>query len=498
MPANTVREYIGARYVLKIYENSQNPNSADWEANTEYEPLVFVTYNNSSYISRKTVPATVGNPVDNPSYWALSGFYNGQIANLQDQISANKIFVNVEQFGASGDGVTDDTNEIQAAIDYALANGCGVIAPKSYKVTNLTISSSIYDGFTFIFNKIVSDSVNPAITIEGQTINIIGTLLLNQNGDCLQCGGDNFGLGGSTISINFIRSYNGNCITLKANASGNVQDCVFNVTRLVYHTHAVNIDTTDKFVGEITFNGTWFNADDMSLNNFAIYSDCSNYGMTGLYLNSCSFEGAGGGIQVMNTSPTNNRMFAPLFGFGLRTSELTEQYSKTFIDYHGNGRLFGSIHCDSIPLDKIIINDNLSSVIAASPFEVVGRVRIASGVGVFSNRAILNADGMAICVDDVNNTLVIGTANTYTDTIPVVGTIRANADLTFNFSTFRFNGELTIICDSVGRVITVNGAQFTATKANEVLKIKCSFTLGVTFRYYVEQDNKIAIINPLP
>lgn len=83
-----VRQYIGARYVLKIYENSQDPQSAEWEAGVSYEPLTMVNYNNSSYISRKDVPATVGNPVDNPSYWALSGLYNGQIANLQQQVNA--------------------------------------------------------------------------------------------------------------------------------------------------------------------------------------------------------------------------------------------------------------------------------------------------------------------------------------------------------------------------------------------------------------------------
>lgn len=82
-----VRQYIGARYVLKIYENSQDPQSAEWEAGVSYEPLTMVNYNNSSYISRKDVPGTVGNPVDNPSYWALSGLYNGQIANLQQQVN---------------------------------------------------------------------------------------------------------------------------------------------------------------------------------------------------------------------------------------------------------------------------------------------------------------------------------------------------------------------------------------------------------------------------
>ena len=66
------RQYIGARYVVKTYENSQNPNSAEWEANTSYEPLTLVTYQNSSYLSKKQVPATVGNPAANAAYWIVT------------------------------------------------------------------------------------------------------------------------------------------------------------------------------------------------------------------------------------------------------------------------------------------------------------------------------------------------------------------------------------------------------------------------------------------
>ncbi len=82
----STRQYIGARYVTKIYENSQNANSAEWEQNVTYEPLTMVTYNNSSYLSKKDVPATVGNPAQNPDYWVITGAYNGQIAELQSQV----------------------------------------------------------------------------------------------------------------------------------------------------------------------------------------------------------------------------------------------------------------------------------------------------------------------------------------------------------------------------------------------------------------------------
>lgn len=81
-----IRQYIGARYVFKIYENSQDPSSAEWEANVTYEPLTIVTYLNSTYASKKDVPGSVGNPAANPQYWIVTGAYNGQIATLQQQI----------------------------------------------------------------------------------------------------------------------------------------------------------------------------------------------------------------------------------------------------------------------------------------------------------------------------------------------------------------------------------------------------------------------------
>lgn len=81
-----IRQYIGARYVTKIYENSLNPSSAEWESGYSYEPLTLVTYLNGSYLSKKAVPGSVGDPASNPTYWVQTGFYNGQIASLQAQI----------------------------------------------------------------------------------------------------------------------------------------------------------------------------------------------------------------------------------------------------------------------------------------------------------------------------------------------------------------------------------------------------------------------------
>lgn len=92
----SVRQYIGARYVTKVYENTLDPSSAEWQASVNYEPLTMVTYNNGSYLSKKQVPASVGNPASNPTYWAQTGFYNGQISYLQSEIDAINAELNKE------------------------------------------------------------------------------------------------------------------------------------------------------------------------------------------------------------------------------------------------------------------------------------------------------------------------------------------------------------------------------------------------------------------
>lgn len=83
-----IRQYIGARYTTKVYENALDPSSAEWQSGVAYEPLTLVTYNNSSYLSKKQVGAGVGNPAANPAYWVCTGYYNGQIINLQNQIDS--------------------------------------------------------------------------------------------------------------------------------------------------------------------------------------------------------------------------------------------------------------------------------------------------------------------------------------------------------------------------------------------------------------------------
>lgn len=80
-------QYVGARYVPKIYTNSVDPTSYEWESNTSYEALVMVQYRNTTYISRVPVPATVGEPAANPSYWCNMGSMSAQIQEYINIVS---------------------------------------------------------------------------------------------------------------------------------------------------------------------------------------------------------------------------------------------------------------------------------------------------------------------------------------------------------------------------------------------------------------------------
>lgn len=110
------RQYIGARYVPLVF--------GDWVSGRAYEPLTIVTYNNSSYTSKKDVPTNIGNPFENPEYWALTGNYNAQVtqyAELVQQYRGEVTALDGRVDDVEGDitslgGRIDDTNDDVTAL----------------------------------------------------------------------------------------------------------------------------------------------------------------------------------------------------------------------------------------------------------------------------------------------------------------------------------------------------------------------------------------------
>lgn len=132
------RQYIGARYVPKFYQNSVD-GSTQWESNVVYDPLTYVTLiNGHMYISKKQVPATVGSPVSNIDYWLDIGSYNGFIEELQDEIDTINDTLLLKQDKTDNTlSTTDKTvvgaiNEVKTGVD----NNATAIATKQDKSDN--------------------------------------------------------------------------------------------------------------------------------------------------------------------------------------------------------------------------------------------------------------------------------------------------------------------------------------------------------------------------
>lgn len=101
-----IRNYVGARYVPKFAD------PVEWQANTSYEAMVIVTYNNSSYTSKVPVPPTVGNPAENSKYWALTGNYNAQIEEYR------KATAEAQEHARDGICANDEGNNTTASRKY--------------------------------------------------------------------------------------------------------------------------------------------------------------------------------------------------------------------------------------------------------------------------------------------------------------------------------------------------------------------------------------------
>src|SRR5690625_1022317 len=123
--------YVGHRYVPLIMD--------EWDKTKSYEGLSIVTYQGGSYTSKKRVP--VGIDINDTEFWAMTGNYDAQVEHYRQEVkdmelrvnnklddfeedidyissSVRQIAVNVKNFGAKGDGVSNDYTAIKNSIDY--------------------------------------------------------------------------------------------------------------------------------------------------------------------------------------------------------------------------------------------------------------------------------------------------------------------------------------------------------------------------------------------
>lgn len=185
------RQYIGARYVPKFFEN---PNgTCEWLGSSiGYEALTIVTYLNNSFTSKKTVPAGVD--ISDTNYWVNTGNYNAQLQQIIDEIDVFKevYAASPEMYGAKGDGITDDTVAFQRAITdgnvtlehgktYLISDAINV--PSNRVINGNGATVKIADDGSLVC--LESDANKAVFVIKGKTNVTVNNIIFDLNGSSL-------------------------------------------------------------------------------------------------------------------------------------------------------------------------------------------------------------------------------------------------------------------------------------------------------------------------
>ena len=457
-----------------------------WDSSIAYHIFSIVEYQGTNYIAVQDVP--VGAMITNTDYWQPANTVIEQINAIGTVVSdlQQGAIITPEKYGAAGDGVTDDTAAFQAAIDEAYNINGSVYAEKKYLISGtLDVTCDLYDhAVSIIFNKIIYSGNNYAINIHGASGRVTGNVIqCTGNGGGIEIGDTTDGAAGIITDINTIIAPIGNACKLTAAPEHNVQDIVIRGCRWLYGTYCIYMDTTLHYIGEVYIYGIWMvHARDES--DFAIYCDCSAYGMTGLNLYGVSFEGSHGAIKAINTSPTNDRNFSPIHAFGVRTSEMNLNQGYDVINITGNGRLWGEFFLDIANYDAFVFEQPADA--AASRFNVWGRIR---AFGTSFNHAVYgNGTHLVPCYDtDLGYVWSTSQAFTASNMPRKVNRITGTNTLTLTANN-TYNDEIIFIGNSSDAAITINGSSITLGQGGTI-GVRTVYFASVGYRVIVDRRN---------
>lgn len=290
--------------------------------------------------------------------------YIPAVSAIDQYVRNNMVtFVTPEMYGAFGDGVHDDTEYLQAALN----SGKPVRAYGSYITSeSLIIDSSARTGIDFEFRYINYTGTGYAIKLYGRNGRITGNCLNADNGHGIDIG--SMGLVYQmNIDISLVRTPNGVCYRM--GGSEPVSECVISGNRCVYGINAVSFVLDNYWVGQNTFMNMDFTTDKESA-GYAFFANGAQYPLTGLTCYNISLEGSHGGFEFVNSMP--GAPIETLNCFGLRTSEMSITDHYNVIRYTGFGVIRGKMFIDLANIENFDFSGATNNI---NMLTVEGRIK---------------------------------------------------------------------------------------------------------------------------
>jgi hypothetical protein len=174
----TTISYTPGTNTLAVYIDGVNQYEGDSYVETDGDTVTFTSGLHVGAEVKFTTTTTLSSGITDASLVTYEPPFTGSVTTtVEDKLAQ---YVSVKDFGAAGNGVADDTAEIQAALDYAdTVNGCTVYFPTGiYLISNplivygnttiimsgtVKVGSMPTGGYETVF---VTDPVSPADNIQ--------------------------------------------------------------------------------------------------------------------------------------------------------------------------------------------------------------------------------------------------------------------------------------------------------------------------------------------